>query len=587
MDFLTIETNITRDIIPVMDIKWKSQIFKPTVTYAKSPTYRSPSARIDAFRRETIYKERTKSESSSANVSGENTPYVSGQNSPNINNEISRNTNKSGSPRVGIGDNITHAIHPSKLKHTSLELFKKDLFHMTKKELSRESSPRLEIPKLQSSPKDSSIKLDIPRAYPSSKENSPRSDMIKTKSLSKLETSKTQPSSRENSPRVNINNGREKGKSPISIPSIKTESEEEKNGENRVTRSRRNSGNRKHGLLEHSKREYTKSDGIEMTNADNGTKKIKPEMTSECEQMFKYTLQVPENEYVKNFAEWEHNLYVCEQNNAYVFFVFNVATDSNGMRKGCVFDSYGQTLFHVSKRIGVKKSLRKRYNNVRKISPTKELITDLINHEKKHTFKISSIEIGLIYQREGQTCPIEMLKNKDENISKYFRNFRFAMDIPYSQSTEIYTDIHCGTKIKYYSSVSLDFDVVRQYIGNARCIIIFKDSSEPFDLSTLHELGNVNKYFIFVEPVTDSNVLNYDSSMSGSYRLGFCLREDNGRPYSTVPPIPHNAAFKLKDLKDIILTKFLSCMLSDKSSYMHEYPRRQSLADIVSKHIVY
>jgi hypothetical protein len=319
-------------------------------------------------------------------------------------------------------------------------------------------------------------------------------------------------------------------------------------------------------------------------------KSIVPEITMEMSDcpcdIFKYSLKVPNNEYTDNFSKEEHTIYICKVDVEYIFFVFNKNAEHQGTRKGLIFDSLNQTIIHMPKDTEISKSLKKKYIGIVKIKH-KTISDDIILHEKKHSFKPNLVEIAIIYGKENQDNLMDMLNNTDNKITKSFKKLLSSMIVPSYDNDDIYHEVHCGVKVKYYSAITMTFDEVRQRIANCRCILILKNNPEPLELPRMEELGKVNTFFIVVEPVTSVNILEYDKNLHKDlFRLGFCLRKDNkNHTEPSIPPIPDNLTFHLRDLKDIILTKFLSCMIYDKLSHMHTFPRKRSLENIAEKYI--
>jgi hypothetical protein len=180
-----------------------------------------------------------------------------------------------------------------------------------------------------------------------------------------------------------------------------------------------------------------------------------------------------------------------------------------------------------------------------------------------------------------------MLDNREEDTSKYFEDFRSVMSIPYYYEEKTINDIFYGIKIQYHSAVSMLAGNIRQYIGNSRCIIIFKENEDPIDLAQIDKLGFVCNYFIIVEPITPTNTFDgFDSKREKSYRLGYCQRVHNQTiiPKSIVPKISNDAVFSGEDLKNIILTKFTSCMMDDRLSHMYLRPRKIAFNEIITKY---
>jgi hypothetical protein len=90
-----------------------------------------------------------------------------------------------------------------------------------------------------------------------------------------------------------------------------------------------------------------------------------------------------------------------------------------------------------------------------------------------------------------------------------------------------------------------------------------------------------------VEAVTSASILEYDENLHKNlFRLGFCLRKDSKNDIGpSMPPVSDNSTFHPNDVKDIILTKFLSCMIYDRLSHMYTFPHKISLENIAEKYI--
>ena len=308
---------------------------------------------------------------------------------------------------------------------------------------------------------------------------------------------------------------------------------------------------------------------------------IKVELCKD-EEIMNYSFANARDEYKSDFEKIEHTIYICNNSDHVIFFVISDSIDSKGIMKGQMFDALGRTHFSVSKDTDMKKHLRQKYNNVKKIKSNPIIVRDLINHEKKHTFMVETMDIGVIYGKRDQQHTMSMLKNNTNHISKYFRNFMNLMGIPEYNPNDIYHDIHCGIKTRYYSAVFMGSEVIRQHIGNCRCIIIFKEYNGSIDLSEIDLLGLVNTFFIIIEPV----IFNKTEGQDPLYRIGFCQRVYNQDMLPiTIPKIPTNAVFEAKDIKDIILTKFASCTVNDKLEFMYAHPRKISLNELAHKHI--
>ncbi len=314
----------------------------------------------------------------------------------------------------------------------------------------------------------------------------------------------------------------------------------------------------------------------------------KSEITAESngfhEKTLKYSLNIMKNIYRNKFSHIDHKIYFCYINDLAVCFIISNIGESN--RRGYMFDPYGHSEFTMSSDIKITKHLQQKYDRVKKIQPNLDIITSLLSYEDSHSFIPSLIEIGIIYCKSNQIDPFEMMDNKEHDTSKYFEDFRSVMSIPYSDEKSI-NDIFYGIKIKYYSAVSMSSGDIRQYIGNSRCIIIFKENEDPIDLTQIDKLGVVCNYFIVIEPVTPTNTFDdYDSKQEKLYRLGYCQRVHNQTliPKSIVPKTPNDAVFSGDDLKNIILTKFTSCMINDRVSHMYLLPRKIAFNEFITKY---
>lgn len=153
-----------------------------------------------------------------------------------------------------------------------------------------------------------------------------------------------------------------------------------------------------------------------------------------------------------------------------------------------------------------------------------ELCSDIISMEERQIIK--SYKFGLMYLSEGQTTESQSMSNIHENTSMGYRKFikflgeeieladwkgyRGGLDTSgknLTGKTSVFTKWQ-GYEVMFHISTFLPLKLEdsqridrKRHIGNDITIIIFQDSKEPFQLSSI--ISKQNHVVILVEPVEE------------------------------------------------------------------------------------
>jgi len=180
---------------------------------------------------------------------------------------------------------------------------------------------------------------------------------------------------------------------------------------------------------------------------------------------------------------------------------------------------------------------------------------DLLDVEKNHPQMRTTLKIGIIYCKKGQSDPQEMFQNgrNGDVCSDSFWEFLklLGKEIELSDWTgyrgDFGADVHGKTffqnwknvQIMYHVAPMMDGESHRRLIGNDVAIIFFLEKGK-FSLSNISSLGTVPQIFSVVKP-----------TKTGKYKIAsFC--NINIKPY--FPAMP---SFQIDPpvLKELLLTK--------------------------------
>eukprot|EP01127_Copromyxa_protea_P019124 TRINITY_DN6128_c0_g1_i1.p1 TRINITY_DN6128_c0_g1~~TRINITY_DN6128_c0_g1_i1.p1 ORF type:complete len:937 (+),score=145.58 TRINITY_DN6128_c0_g1_i1:23-2812(+) len=205
-------------------------------------------------------------------------------------------------------------------------------------------------------------------------------------------------------------------------------------------------------------------------------------------------------------------------------------------------------------------------------------IHDILRIEREQRQKIRDFKIAVMYSKCGQSDPSEMFENKFHNISADYSDWMQIMGVPTVKAKKL-SDLSVqwlDKEVTWLSSVLLNHDDQRNYIGNTPVIVFFKDRGEVLDTSAeqIKKLGNLALVFFVVQPVD-----------TRKYRIACFFREGLS---VTSPPIPKNYVFDEASIKDFLLTKIHNAhlMLRHKPplDVMYSRPRHQAIMNIVRKY---
>jgi len=121
--------------------------------------------------------------------------------------------------------------------------------------------------------------------------------------------------------------------------------------------------------------------------------------------------------------------------------------------------------------------------------------------------------IGVIYCKQGQVDPMEMLENREPSSS--FNEFLSLMGVIRSKGTMLDDSGTSNRRrwnrraVVWHVAPDMTEDQQRRLIGNDVALLFFKDEGEPFDPQHIISLGSIPQVFVIVQPHKDK------------YRLGF------------------------------------------------------------------
>jgi hypothetical protein len=310
---------------------------------------------------------------------------------------------------------------------------------------------------------------------------------------------------------------------------------------------------------------------------------------------YSYTLYLIENEYNNYFSKVDHLIFISQYKlNSNAVFVI---TKTDFMIRGYMMNKFIFVNFEIERdeHISIKKQLKRffsiNYTKFKQISVNDKIINDLKHLEKTRTCMIDKISIGVIYAKNAELYPetIGLIHKTNKKNSSKFNDFMKHMNIPtlYNPDIKQFDDLYHGIQIKYYNSVMMDQQSIRQYIGNCTCMIIFKEYNEVLQIETLETFGKVNQFFLIVEgilhefpigPVRESIRGNKDVF----YRISFVRRTLN----SFEPFIPSSCVIDKLSIRDFILTKFyngiLELRLNSQMSHLFTTPRNVALIEFAN-----
>jgi len=191
---------------------------------------------------------------------------------------------------------------------------------------------------------------------------------------------------------------------------------------------------------------------------------------------------------------------------------------------------------------------------------------ELISMEQKLLTK--GYKFGILYCKPGQKSEDDMFANVEPSAEfaeflsfigdkvelKGWTQYRGGLDIKNDMTGKysIYTK-HCGFEVMFHVSTLLPYFAKdkqqlerKRHLGNDVCVVIFKDSDEPFSPDTIK--SEFNHVFAVVSKEKGSNPTKY--------RLSFAYKGGVGMAQ---PLLPSPSVFdKCAMFRDFILTKLIN-----------------------------
>lgn len=198
------------------------------------------------------------------------------------------------------------------------------------------------------------------------------------------------------------------------------------------------------------------------------------------------------------------NNYVYISNMKFVI----VIVDMYNRIRGCIIENTNTYEFvieydRIINNIKTIKKLVKKNINLNKLTYVKdniELKTELIYFCKNYSFSNNKLYISIIYIKNNQNDIDMIFNNKYENASNNYKFFLKNLNISDSfDEDNIYDDIYNDSiKVRWYPSTHMNLELIRKYIGNTQCVIIYYD-----DICLTNDIictifGKVNNIFICV-----------------------------------------------------------------------------------------
>lgn len=111
-------------------------------------------------------------------------------------------------------------------------------------------------------------------------------------------------------------------------------------------------------------------------------------------------------------------------------------------------------------------------------------------------------KIGIVCRKQKQDSLEAILKN-DEVKYHLFNQFLTTMEISPQRKSVLN-----GIEVDWHLAVEMDFDAIRQHVGNCVFLIVFDDSDDVIDPSTIH-FGKVSSIVLFVRPKMEKRKIFY------------------------------------------------------------------------------
>lgn len=274
----------------------------------------------------------------------------------------------------------------------------------------------------------------------------------------------------------------------------------------------------------------------------------------------------------------------CEQQPQYCI-VSILESSKDGNRRALHTSIDGTEEFYIShqelpelRKEAVVRFLQNRFRDVvftsLDVAPPEVVVPEVASIEKKFRQDYPRVKLGVVYCEKGENDLAKMFKNK--TTSKSFDDFCAAMGVPSTfDPYHVYdTPMKWHNKdVFYFPAFAMKGSFIRQYIGNTGVLLIFYDSTEPFDASAF-TLGQVTQCVVLVQPYP-----------SKKYRISILNKTTLNISY--LPELPENYLFDESVIKEFLLCKIHNAHFAmskcPPTSHMFKVPRGAGIEDVAKK----
>ncbi len=268
-------------------------------------------------------------------------------------------------------------------------------------------------------------------------------------------------------------------------------------------------------------------------------------------------------------------IYTAQKNEQVAFFIVKKKN-----LNGCIISQQQTVEFTLSVNKPTKSTIRKNlesgfptYSKFKSINATDTIINNLVIFNKNFIFSVKKMNIGLVYAKNGQTDPLIMMRNTQNDVSKEYSYFTELLGVPdvYDEANKFDDVFNDKVEICWHQATTMTKELQRTYIANDICIIIYKESAEPFITENALKFGKVSQIFIVVEKSGDSG-----------YKLGVFHKKMK----QFDPLIPKNYVFNGENLREFILMKIYNGLIALQEnstiSTLYLTPREENLKKMAS-----
>jgi len=169
-----------------------------------------------------------------------------------------------------------------------------------------------------------------------------------------------------------------------------------------------------------------------------------------------------------------------------------------------------------------------------------QFMRDVADLEKKYTWVIDKIGVGVLYCKKGQSEPFEMFTNRVKDLTDDAVTFFSLLHLGEMESDTYPHTFWEKREYIWYFAPTMNQDTQRTYIGNVNVVLIFNDEGIPFDAKHISKLGAMIQVVLVVQP------------HGSSYRVG-CIHKKNLHDFT--PYVLPNHIFSAEHVVPYILAK--------------------------------